>query len=70
MTRTLAHEIKNPLTPMSLSIHRLQKRFELVPESERRRCESLDALPHEIDHLTRMADSFAVRAHARAARGA
>ena len=59
VARTLAHEIKNPLTPMSLSIHRLQKRFELVPESERQAVrESVDALLHEIDHLTRMADSF------------
>jgi nitrogen fixation/metabolism regulation signal transduction histidine kinase len=44
---------------MSLSIHRLQKRFELVPESERRAVrESMDALLEEIGHLTRLADSF------------
>ena len=59
IARRIAHELKNPLTPMSLSIHRLQKRFELVPESERRAVrESMDALLQEIDHLTRLADSF------------
>ena len=59
IARRIAHELKNPLTPMSLSIHRLQKRFELVPESERRAVrESMDALLQEIGHLTRLADSF------------
>jgi nitrogen fixation/metabolism regulation signal transduction histidine kinase len=59
VARRIAHELKNPLTPMSLSIHRLQKRFELVPESERRAVrESMDALLEEIGHLTRLADSF------------
>jgi len=57
--KKLAHELKNPLTPMSLSIHRLQKRVELVPESERRAVrDSLEALLQEIEHLTRLADSF------------
>ena len=59
IARRIAHELKNPLTPMSLSIHRLQKRFELVPEAERRAVrESMDALLQEIGHLTRLADSF------------
>jgi nitrogen fixation/metabolism regulation signal transduction histidine kinase len=59
IARRIAHELKNPLTPMSLSIHRLQKRFELVPEGERRAVrESMDALLEEIGHLTRLADSF------------
>jgi len=60
LARKLAHELKNPLTPMSLSIHRLQRRVELVPESERKAVrDSLDALLEEIQHLTRLADSFA-----------
>jgi nitrogen fixation/metabolism regulation signal transduction histidine kinase len=59
IARRIAHELKNPLTPMSLSIHRLQKRFDLVPEAERRAVrESMDALLQEIGHLTRLADSF------------
>ena len=60
VARRLAHELKNPLTPMSLSIHRLQKRFERVPEADRGAVrESLEAMLQELDHLTRLADSFA-----------
>lgn len=60
VARKLAHELKNPLTPMSLSIHRLQKRVERVPEADRPAVrESLEAMMQELDHLTRLADSFA-----------
>ena len=60
VARKLAHELKNPLTPMSLSIHRLQKRIERVPEADRPAVrESLEAMMQELDHLTRLADSFA-----------
>jgi hypothetical protein len=60
VARKLAHELKNPLTPMSLSIHRLQKRVERVPEADRAAVrESLEAMMQELDHLTRLADSFA-----------
>ncbi len=59
VARRLAHEIKNPLTPMSLSLHRLERRVELVPESERRAVrDSLAALLQEVEHLTRLADTF------------
>jgi len=59
VARKLAHEIKNPLTPMSLSLHRLQRRIELVPERERAAVrDSIQALLEEIEHLTRLADSF------------
>ncbi|MEQ1833356.1 MAG: HAMP domain-containing sensor histidine kinase [Candidatus Eisenbacteria bacterium] len=59
LARKLAHEIKNPLTPMSLSIFSLQKRVDLLPEADRavaRR--SLGAMLEEIDQLTRLADNF------------
>lgn len=60
VARKLAHELKNPLTPMSLSIHRLQRRLERVPESDRAAVrESLEAMAQELDHLTRLAESFA-----------
>lgn len=60
VAKTLAHELRNPLTPMTLSLHRLQRRFELVPEREREAVrESITALLEEIDHLSRLADSFA-----------
>ncbi len=59
VARRLSHELKNPLTPMSLSLHRLKRRAELVPESERRAVrESIEALLQEVEHLTRMAETF------------
>lgn len=60
VARKLAHELKNPLTPLSLSIHRLQRRVERVPEADRAAVrESLEAMAQELDHLTRLAESFA-----------
>ena len=60
VARRLAHEIKNPLTPMSLSLHRLQRRVDLVPESERRAVrDSLAALLQEVEHLSQLAETFA-----------
>jgi PAS domain S-box-containing protein len=35
VARRLAHEIKNPLTPIQLSAERLKKRFDKIPESRR-----------------------------------
>ncbi len=59
VARRLAHEIKNPLTPMTLSLHRLQRRASLVPEHERTAVmDSLQAMLQEIDHLTQLAESF------------
>ncbi len=60
VARHLAHEIKNPLTPMRLSLHRLQRRLDAVPESERVAVrESLEAIVDEIEHLSRLAEQFA-----------
>lgn len=60
VARRLAHEIKNPLTPMTLSLHRLQRRAALVPEAERAAVmDSLKAMLQEIDHLAQLAESFA-----------
>jgi nitrogen fixation/metabolism regulation signal transduction histidine kinase len=57
--RRLAHEIKNPLTPMRLSLHRLQTRLDRVPAVERGAVEeSLAALLHEIEHLGHLAEQF------------
>ena len=59
VARRLAHEIKNPLTPMRLSLHRLQRRAGLVPEDQRTAvADSLEALLHEVEHLTRLAEQF------------
>ena len=60
VARRLAHEIKNPLTPMRLSLHRLQRRVDIVPEHERAAVrDALTALLHEVEHLTRLAEQFA-----------
>lgn len=59
VARQLAHEIKNPLTPMRLSLHRLEKRIATVPEAERKAVtDSVQALLQEVEHLTRLADQF------------
>jgi nitrogen fixation/metabolism regulation signal transduction histidine kinase len=59
VARRLSHELKNPLTPMSLSLHRLKRRVELVPESERGAVqESIAALLQEVEALSRMAETF------------
>ena len=59
VARRLAHEIKNPLTPMRLSLHRLQKRADSVPEHDRIAVRaSLAALLQEVEHLARLAEQF------------
>ncbi len=55
VARRLAHEIKNPLTPITLSIHRLRKRLD--PEDTVVR-ECLDTVLEETSHLKRLADEF------------
>jgi nitrogen fixation/metabolism regulation signal transduction histidine kinase len=60
VARHLAHEIKNPLTPMRLSLHRMKRRLDSVAESEREAMrDSIEALVQEIEHLTRLAEQFA-----------
>ena len=59
VARRLAHEIKNPLTPLRLSLHRLQRRVELVPASDREAVrDSLRAMLEEVEHLTGLAERF------------
>jgi two-component system nitrogen regulation sensor histidine kinase NtrY len=59
VARRLAHEFKNILTPMSLSLHRLGRRAAVVPEEERDVVrESLAALARGVDQLARLAEQF------------
>jgi len=59
VARKLAHELKNMLTPMTLSLHRLRRRAEMVPERERAAVrDSIGALLQEVDHISRLADNF------------
>ena len=55
VARRLAHEIKNPLTPITLSIHRLRKRTG-ADDSVVREC--LDTILEETSHLERLATEF------------
>jgi nitrogen fixation/metabolism regulation signal transduction histidine kinase len=60
IARRLAHEFKNLLTPMSLSMHRLRRRVEAVSREERHAVtESLAALDRAVDQLTRLSEQFA-----------
>ena len=59
VARRLAHEFKNILTPMSLSLHRLQRRAEHVPEVERAAvADSLTTMEQALADLTRLAEQF------------
>ncbi len=57
VARRLAHEIKNPLTPIHLSIHRLRGN---VQDAELVEC--LDTILEETEHLKRLADEFSLYA--------
>jgi len=55
VARRLAHEIKNPLTPITLSIHRLRGRAG-ADDAVVREC--LDTILEETSHLERLANEF------------
>lgn len=60
VARRLAHEIKNPLTPIQLSAERLQRRIK--PELEGESAELLDRMSntivHQVDSMKKMVDAF------------
>jgi nitrogen fixation/metabolism regulation signal transduction histidine kinase len=59
VARRLAHEFKNILTPMSLSLHRLDRRVAAVATEQRAPVEdSLAALRRGVDQLARLAEQF------------
>jgi nitrogen fixation/metabolism regulation signal transduction histidine kinase len=59
VARRLAHEFKNILTPMGLSLHRLRGRVEQVPAEHRDAVgESLRAIDGAVADLTRLAVQF------------
>ncbi len=59
VARRLAHEFKNILTPMSLAVHRLERRAPLVPPEERTAVQdSLGAVHVGVDDLGRLAEQF------------
>ena len=59
MARQVAHEIKNPLTPMKLSMQFLQKSIENNAPNIRELTESTArTLVEQIDHLSQIAGEF------------
>lgn len=59
MARQVAHEIKNPLTPMKLSIQYLQKAIDNnAPNVKELSSNVAQTLVEQIDHLSRIASEF------------
>jgi signal transduction histidine kinase len=64
MAKQVAHEIKNPLTPMKLTLQHLNMRLGELKKSERAKFEkSINSLLHNIDTLSDIATSFSDYAH-------
>jgi len=57
VARQFAHELKNPLQPIVVSIYRLETALKDSPQYERLR-EPLQAASEELKHLTELADRF------------
>lgn len=61
MARQVAHEIKNPLTPMKLSIQLLERAYkDHAPDLEQRVARVSATLIEQIDNLTRIANEFSL----------
>lgn len=59
MAKQVAHEIKNPLTPMKLSIQQLQRTLPMDdPKSRDRIQRALNSLTEQIDNISEIANSF------------
>jgi two-component system nitrogen regulation sensor histidine kinase NtrY len=59
MAKQVAHEIKNPLTPMKLSIQQLQRTLVVDnPKAQERITRALNSLTEQIDNISEIANSF------------
>lgn len=59
VARRIAHEIKNPLTPIQLSAERLKKRYlKQITEDPRTFEVCIDTIVRQVDDLRRMVDEF------------
>ena len=59
IAQRLAHEIKNPLTPIKLSAQRLMRKYSENPEEfERILRPSVDAIVEEVDNLSKLLNEF------------
>ncbi|MEZ5358167.1 MAG: ATP-binding protein [Candidatus Zixiibacteriota bacterium] len=55
--RRMAHELKNPLTPISLSLYRIKKKLQDSNEYDRF-ADSIEAIAAEVAHLERLASDY------------
>jgi two-component system, NtrC family, nitrogen regulation sensor histidine kinase NtrY len=59
VARRLAHEIKNPLTPIQLSAERLRRHFRVAPDPQRQLVEECStAIVTEVESLKSLVDEF------------
>ncbi len=59
MAKQVAHEIKNPLTPMRLTVQSLQRKFDPKdPEASKKIAEFSDTLIQQIDTMSNIASAF------------
>ena len=59
MARRIAHEIKNPLTPIQLSAERIQRKFAPQLGAERGQLEQMtDVIIRQTNDLRRIVDEF------------
>jgi two-component system nitrogen regulation sensor histidine kinase NtrY len=61
VAKRIAHEIKNPLTPISLSAQRLKRRFGHMPESETDRAifdECTSVIVRQVENMRNLVDEF------------
>ena len=60
VARRIAHEIKNPLTPIQLSADRLRRKASKLPEADRTALEQYaDVIARQAGDIRRMVDAFA-----------
>jgi two-component system, NtrC family, nitrogen regulation sensor histidine kinase NtrY len=59
VARRIAHEIKNPLTPIQLSAERIKRRYgKLIPEDDRVFNQCTDTIVRQVEDIRRMVDEF------------
>ncbi len=59
VARRIAHEIKNPLTPIQLSAERLKRKYgRLIPDDHEIFDQCIDTIIRQVDDIKRMVDEF------------
>ncbi|MCP4605281.1 MAG: hypothetical protein GY847_32980, partial [Proteobacteria bacterium] len=58
VARQISHEIKNPLTPIQLSLHRIKKKIDIPERNKSSVDESFETIEEEIESLRSIATEF------------